>query len=966
MTDDISSDSSHTVVLRPEGDSFAEVLSSTRRSPSDDYAICGKVGDGGMGVVYLAKDRRLGRYVAIKRLNDKSLADPILKQRFLHEARAVAALNHAYIVHIYALGEDELGPYIVMEYVSGPAQTEIVPPTNGESAPPKNLTLENFINKNGPMTADEAVTMILKIARTMVYAHSCGVIHRDLKPANILLDPSYEPKLVDFGLARLAPRDDRTRVEDLTVPGEKLISLGYSAPELEQDASTSDGRADIYSLGAILYFLLTGRNPRYYREQDVPTFLREVMRRSLETVREQRYRTAQDFVRALTEAASHGKIVAPTVKTTWRCKWCDAVNPVSTKFCAECGWDGSEKCLECGAETFVGQQYCSSCGADCRMYEHVDSIVNLIHQAWDERHFERISTIAGRLHGFEPAGSTGRKILTEAHENVEEAERKVARRNRLSTLIPNELKAENYERALAFIEEFRTLNEDPFVYEEELKTIPTLILNRDLVRIRQCIRKHDWMTARLLTSSLAAKYGNVPEYEDVRQRLFLHERRRKRLRWIWGIALLLMLYLGTLPPAARLSGGTLKSLPRTLYTPARLLLKLPGIRVVADRYAAIFKLTSIEACFPNSSDSLLAIKTTGVLPDGADLGRKEFEAQLSDIEVSRKQLEVTLLVQYRQFLADLRHRRQQAGDYDDVVACDKAIATFNETNCISAIVEGDPQELTELNRRFDQLNKEQATLYARQITGTVKKYSAALDDLRKGYTQRGEMVEAGQISDEIQRAKQLPSVVTAEKLLAAGSARGDTLTSLDITNVPSIAEIDQLRLTQETLRKTIEELDRKANETLRGWPEQYIAALKMLMEQYRLSGNFNAWEAASSELTRFEDENTLRAENIVDYPEGLRQNQQTFLQRITTTAEERNAAARIAYSEHIRQLEEKKVSLTKKGAMDSAAAVNLSLRHLYQSSDYLSAFGRPPLESKTEKTATKKAPPSSSVPAKKE
>ena len=402
-----------TEVLRPDAGE-APAPSAAGHGPSEGYAICGKIGDGGMGVVYLARDRRLGRYVAIKRLNEKTAADPVLRQRFLQEARAVATLNHAYIVHIYALGEDALGPYIIMEYVSGPAQTEVMAADGQDAPPPKNMTLEQFINRNGPMTADEAVAMILKIARTMVYAHGCGVIHRDLKPANILLDPSQEPKLVDFGLARIAPREGRTKMAELTVPGEKLISLGYSAPELEQDASTSDVRADIYSLGAILYFLLTGRNPRYYREQDVPAFLREVLRRSLETVREQRYRTAQDFVRALTEAASHGRTVAPTIKTTWRCKWCDAVNPISTKFCAECGWDGSERCLECGAETFVGQQFCPSCGADCRMYEHVASIIKLMDQAWEERRFERIATIAGRLHGFEPAGPPGRTLLGDA------------------------------------------------------------------------------------------------------------------------------------------------------------------------------------------------------------------------------------------------------------------------------------------------------------------------------------------------------------------------------------------------------------------------------------------------------------------------------------------------------------------------------------------------------------------------
>ena len=212
-------DPTRTVAIRPGDEGAVTDLlhddPAQHHGPMDDYAICGKVGDGGMGVVYLARDRRLGRYVAIKRLNEKALADPILRQRFLQEARAVAALNHAHIVHIYALGEDALGPYIIMEYVSGPAGTEVVS-AGQDSQPPKNLTLEQFINRNGPMTADEAVSMILKIANTMVYAHSCGVIHRDLKPANILLDPSMEPKLVDFGLARISPQEGRTQVAELT------------------------------------------------------------------------------------------------------------------------------------------------------------------------------------------------------------------------------------------------------------------------------------------------------------------------------------------------------------------------------------------------------------------------------------------------------------------------------------------------------------------------------------------------------------------------------------------------------------------------------------------------------------------------------------------------------------------------------------------------------------------------------
>src|SRR3989339_127752 len=92
-------------------------------SLDEQYAILDKVGDGGMGIVYLAQDKKLGRYVAIKRLNRASLSNPVLKERFSREAKSIAALNHIHIVHIYSLGEDDEGPYIVMEYVPGPPET---------------------------------------------------------------------------------------------------------------------------------------------------------------------------------------------------------------------------------------------------------------------------------------------------------------------------------------------------------------------------------------------------------------------------------------------------------------------------------------------------------------------------------------------------------------------------------------------------------------------------------------------------------------------------------------------------------------------------------------------------------------------------------------------------------------------------------------------------------------------------
>ena len=395
----------------------------------DQYTIYSKIGNGGMGVVYLARDRRLGRFVAIKRLTHQTQAIPSLRQRFLHEARAVAALSHVHIVHIYALGEDEDGPFIVMEYIAGPDDCSVKsdPHVGGLVQPNAPLTLDQYVARHGQLAAEEAIDLLIKIGRAVAYAHASGVIHRDLKPSNILLDKSNEPKIVDFGLARLMRKEE----SKLTVPGEKLLSLGYGAPEQESDASLSDERADVYGLGALLYFTITGQNPRYFREQDIPVPLRDVVVKALATDKEQRWPSAAAFAEALHQVQTKTRVETPTVKTTWRCKWCDAVNPLTIKFCAECGWDGSELCPECGAETFAGVQYCGNCGADARAYEVIVSLLKKMREAADQQRFERVISYAGRVHGFEPAGPSGRRFLSEVSVLRDKSEKNIRRREQL-------------------------------------------------------------------------------------------------------------------------------------------------------------------------------------------------------------------------------------------------------------------------------------------------------------------------------------------------------------------------------------------------------------------------------------------------------------------------------------------------------------------------------------------------------
>ena len=269
----------------------------------------------------------------------------------------------------------------------------------------------------------------------------------------------------------------------------------------------------MYGLGALLYFAITGQNPRYFREQDVPVPLRDVVVKALATDREQRWQSSVAFNEALHHIQTKTRVETPTVKTTWRCKWCDAVNPLAIKFCAECGWDGSEGCPECGAETFVGVQYCGNCGADARAYESVLLLLKKMREAIDQQRFERVASMAGRVHGFEPAGPSGRRFLAEVVSLRDQAEKSIRRREQLKEQVPMELRAENFERAAAFIDQYRELSEDKNAFEEEKRQIPELTLKRDLLRARKALKEREWSAASRICADLLREVA--PDHPDV-------------------------------------------------------------------------------------------------------------------------------------------------------------------------------------------------------------------------------------------------------------------------------------------------------------------------------------------------------------------------------------------------------------------------------------------------------------------
>lgn len=348
----------------------------------EGYQIVKQLGQGGMGVVFEGRQISLGRRVAIKVLSPNLAGEGRFVKRFEREAAALAQLAHPNIVTIFERGRSGNLFYFIMEYVEGESSET---PTD----------LRSLLDQR-QLTISEIKHLVLQVARALSYSHSNGIVHRDVKPGNVLIDPHGNAKLADFGIASMGVPKASPRV---TMESSVLGTHDYMAPEQQQDTAAVNHLADVFSVGVLIYEMLTGRIPKgvYQPASQIRLGLSpewdEIISNALQSQPSLRLSSMLKLIESLELASTELKpeqAARPTdakdglqkveagdqkeghAKTTGftsqKCPQCDCMVGAEARFCPECRSAMSHPCHACDVIVGVSVKYCPNCGEDLHAF----------------------------------------------------------------------------------------------------------------------------------------------------------------------------------------------------------------------------------------------------------------------------------------------------------------------------------------------------------------------------------------------------------------------------------------------------------------------------------------------------------------------------------------------------------------------------------------------------------------------
>ncbi|MCX7049872.1 MAG: serine/threonine-protein kinase [Candidatus Sumerlaeota bacterium] len=358
-----------------------------------------KLGQGGMGVVWKARDKDLNRLVAIKR--------PFgYLERFQREAQAAANLQHPNVITIHSVSMDEGVPFIEMQFVDG-------------------HSLYREVKELGHgMDLKQVCEIGSQLCNALEAAHQIGIIHRDIKPGNIMIAKGDgRPLIGDFGLAAAHLAEDEIGVEQfsLTMTHAAMGTMHYAPPEQMRDAKSADARSDIYSLAATIYFMLTGEEPKKIRIDRLPAAIRPILDKALEDDPDLRQSSAAEFGQELLQCAQQSSVESHDVA----CPKCHKESPLTAGHCVHCGASLEslfKSCAKCGVKNRVDQKFCQKCGSNLAAQAEIARLRIDIGPAEANHQYIELRQMAERGVELEPNAADFRQALERAQKILQQIE----------------------------------------------------------------------------------------------------------------------------------------------------------------------------------------------------------------------------------------------------------------------------------------------------------------------------------------------------------------------------------------------------------------------------------------------------------------------------------------------------------------------------------------------------------------